>query len=230
MENFDKSEIEKFSSLADQWWDPSGKFKPLHLINPLRADYISSKVNLNSKKILDVGCGGGILAESLALKGAKVKGIDLADGPLEVAKIREQKRKLGITYEKIETSKLIKKKEKFDVITCLEMLEHVPDPGKTVKECSELLNNNGDIFFSTINRNLKAFTLAILGAEYVLNILPKGTHDYEKLIKPSELLTYIDKGGLNFLEIKGMTYIPFFDIVKLSNDPSVNYIIHARKE
>ena len=230
MENFDKSEIEKFSSLADQWWDPSGKFKPLHLINPLRADYISSKVNLKNKKILDVGCGGGILAESLALKGANVKGIDLADGPLEVAKIREQKRNLGITYEKIETSKLIKKKEKFDVITCLEMLEHVPDPEKTVKECSELLNNNGDIFFSTINRNLKAFTLAILGAEYILNILPKGTHDYEKLIKPSELLTYIDKGGLDFLEIKGMTYIPFFDIVKLSNDPSVNYIIHARKK
>ena len=230
MENFDKSEIEKFSSLADQWWNPSGKFKPLHLINPLRADYISSKVNLKSKKILDVGCGGGILAESLALKGANVKGIDLADGPLEVAKIREQKRNLGITYEKIETSKLIKKKEKFDVITCLEMLEHVPDPEKTVKECSELLNNNGDIFFSTINRNLKAFTLAILGAEYILNILPKGTHDYEKLIKPSELLTYIDNGGLDFSEIKGMTYIPFFDIVKLSNDPSVNYIIHARKK
>lgn len=230
MENFDKSEIEKFSSLADQWWDPSGKFKPLHLINPLRADYISSKVNLKNKKILDVGCGGGILAESLALKGANVKGIDLADGPLEVAKIREQKRNLGITYEKIETSKLIKKKEKFDVITCLEMLEHVPDPEKTVKECSELLNNNGDIFFSTINRNLKAFTLAILGAEYILNILPKGTHDYEKLIKPSELLTYIDNGGLDFSEIKGMTYIPFFDIVKLSNDPSVNYIIHARKK
>jgi 2-polyprenyl-6-hydroxyphenyl methylase/3-demethylubiquinone-9 3-methyltransferase len=204
MENFDKSEIEKFSSLADQWWDPSGKFKPLHLINPLRADYISSKVNLKNKKILDVGCGGGILAESLALKGANVKGIDLADGPLEVAKIREQKRNLGITYEKIETSKLIKKKEKFDVITCLEMLEHVPDPEKTVKECSELLNNNGDIFFSTINRNLKAFTLAILGAEYILNILPKGTHDYEKLIKPSELLTYIDKGGLDFSEIKGI--------------------------
>ena len=224
MENFDKSEIEKFSSLADQWWDPSGKFKPLHLINPLRADYISSKVNLKNKKILDVGCGGGILAESLALKGGNVKGIDLADGPLEVAKIREQKRNLGITYEKIETSKLIKKKEKFDVITCLEMLEHVPDPEKTVKECSELLNNNGDIFFSTINRNLKAFTLAILGAEYILNILPKGTHDYEKLIKTSELLTYIDKGGLDFSEIKGMTYIPFFDIVKLSNDPSVNYI------
>ena len=230
MENFDKSEIEKFSSLADQWWDPSGKFKPLHLINPLRADYISSKINLKNKKILDVGCGGGILAESLALKGAKVKGIDLADGPLKVAKIREQKRNLGITYEKVETSKLIKKKEKFDVITCLEMLEHVPDPEKTVKECSELLNNNGDIFFSTINRNLKAFTLAILGAEYILNILPKGTHDYEKLIKPSELLNYIDKGGLDFLEIKGMTYIPFFDIVKLSNDPSVNYIIHAQKK
>ena len=230
MENFDKSEIEKFSSLADQWWDPSGKFKPLHLINPLRADYISSKVNLKNKKILDVGCGGGILAESLALKGANVKGIDLADGPLEVAKRREQKRNLGITYEKIETSKLIKKKEKFDVLTCLEMLEHVPDPEKTVKECSELLNNNGDIFFSTINRNLKAFTLAILGAEYIINILPKGTHDYEKLITPSELLTYRDKGGLDFSEIKGMTYIPFFDIVKLSNDPSVNYIIHARKK
>ena len=230
MENFDKSEIEKFSSLAEQWWDPSGKFKPLHLINPLRADYISSKINLKNKKILDVGCGGGILSESLALKGAKVKGIDLAEGPLKVAKIREQKSNLGITYEKIETSKLIKKKEKFDVITCLEMLEHVPDPEKTVKECSELLNDNGDIFFSTINRNLKAFTLAILGAEYILNILPKGTHDYEKLIKPSELLTYINKSGLDFLEIKGMTYIPFFDIVKLSNDPSVNYIIHARKK
>ena len=230
MENFDKSEIERFSSLAEQWWDPSGKFKPLHLINPLRADYISSKVNLKNKKILDVGCGGGILSESLALRGAKVKGIDLAEGPLSVAKIREQKRNLGITYEKIETSKLIKKKEKFDVITCLEMLEHVPDPEKTVKECSELLNDNGDIFFSTINRNLKAFTLAILGAEYILNILPKGTHDYEKLIKPSELLTYINKSGLDFLEIKGMTYIPFFDIVKLSNDPSVNYIIHARKK
>lgn len=230
MENFDKSEIEKFSSLAEQWWDPSGKFKPLHLINPLRADYISSKVNLKNKKILDVGCGGGILSESLALRGAKVKGIDLAEGPLKVAKIREQKSNLGITYEKIETSKLIKKKEKFDVITCLEMLEHVPDPEKTVKECSELLNDNGDIFFSTINRNLKAFTLAILGAEYILNILPKGTHDYEKLIKPSELLTYINKSGLDFLEIKGMTYIPFFDIVKLSNDPSVNYIIHARKK
>ena len=198
MENFDKSEIERFSSLAEQWWDPSGKFKPLHLINPLRADYISSKINLKNKKILDVGCGGGILSESLALKGAKVKGIDLAEGPLKVAKIREQKSNLGITYEKIETSKLIKKKEKFDVITCLEMLEHVPDPEKTVKECSELLNDNGDIFFSTINRNLKAFTLAILGAEYILNILPKGTHDYEKLIKPSELLTYIDKGGLDF--------------------------------
>lgn len=230
MENFDKSEIERFSSLAEQWWDPSGKFKPLHLINPLRADYISSKINLKNKKILDVGCGGGILSESLALKGAKVKGIDLAEGPLKVAKIREQKSNLGITYEKIETSKLIKKKEKFDVITCLEMLEHVPDPEKTVKECSELLNDNGDIFFSTINRNLKAFTLAILGAEYILNILPKGTHDYEKLIKPSELLTYINKSGLDFLEIKGMTYIPFFDIVKLSNDPSVNYIIHARKK
>ena len=230
MENFDKSEIERFSSLAEQWWDPSGKFKPLHLINPLRADYISSKINLKNKKILDVGCGGGILSESLALRGAKVKGIDLAEGPLSVAKIREQKRNLGITYEKIETSKLIKKKEKFGVITCLEMLEHVPDPEKTVKECSELLNDNGDIFFSTINRNLKAFTLAILGAEYILNILPKGTHDYEKLIKPSELLTYINKSGLDFLEIKGMTYIPFFDIVKLSNDPSVNYIIHARKK
>ena len=230
MENFDKSEIERFSSLAEQWWDPSGKFKPLHLINPLRADYISSKINLKNKKILDVGCGGGILSESLALRGAKVKGIDLAEGPLKVAKIREQKSNLGITYEKIETSKLIKKKEKFGVITCLEMLEHVPDPEKTVKECSELLNDNGDIFFSTINRNLKAFTLAILGAEYILNILPKGTHDYEKLIKPSELLTYINKSGLDFLEIKGMTYIPFFDIVKLSNDPSVNYIIHARKK
>ena len=164
-----KKEIEKFSKIAEEWWNPEGKFKPLHKFNPIRISYIKENIiktfNLENKKnplknvkILDVGCGGGILAESLALKGANVKGIDLADGPLEVAKIREQKRNLGITYEKIETSKLIKKKEKFDVITCLEMLEHVPDPEKTVKECSELLNNNGDIFFSTINRNLKAFT------------------------------------------------------------------------
>ena len=224
MENFDKSEIEKFSSLADQWWDPSGKFKPLHLINPLRADYISSKVNLKNKKILDVGCGGGILAESLALKGANVKGIDLADGPLEVAKIREQKRNLGITYEKIETSKLIKKKEKFDVITCLEMLEHVPDPEKTVKECSELLNNNGDIFFSTINRNLKAFTLAILGAEYILRWLPIGTHDWNQFVEPDKLIDLGKKNSLHLNKIDGVKFNPIQNKFKLSEDKSVNYI------
>ena len=229
MKNFDQHELEKFTQLANQWWDPNGKFKPLHLINPLRSDYIDSKIPVSGKTILDVGCGGGILSESLARKGAKVTGIDLSDGPLRVAKIRNEKVNLDITYKKISTNELLKSGKKFDIIACLEMLEHVPDPEEIVSDCEKMLNKNGHIFFSTINRNLKSFILAILGAEYILNILPQGTHDYEKLIKPSELKKYIDNSGLNFTEIKGMSYLPFFDIAKLTDDPSVNYIIHAQK-
>ena len=230
MENFDQLELEKFSKLADQWWDPSGKFKPLHLINPLRTSYIEDKVDIKNLEILDIGCGGGILAELLAQKGANVTAIDLADGPLNVAKIRQKKSKLDINYRKISTTEIVKEKKTFDVITCLEMLEHVPDPAEVVKECAQLCKPGGNLFFSTINRNLKSFIFAILGAEYILNILPQGTHEFEKLIKPSEMKDYIDRASLDFEEVKGMSYLPFLDIVRLTDDPSVNYIIHATKK
>ncbi|MAC03844.1 MAG: bifunctional 3-demethylubiquinol 3-O-methyltransferase/2-polyprenyl-6-hydroxyphenol methylase [Gammaproteobacteria bacterium] len=230
MENFDQLELEKFSALADQWWDPNGKFKPLHLINPLRTSYIEKKVDIKGLEILDIGCGGGILSELLSRKGANVTAIDLADGPLNVAKIRQKKSQLPIKYRKISTTDIVKEKNQFDVVTCLEMLEHVPDPSIVVKECAQLCKKDGHLFFSTINRNLKSFIFAIMGAEYILNILPKGTHEYEKLIKPSELKTYVDDAKLDFEEIKGMSYLPYLDIVKLTDDPSVNYIIHARKK
>ena len=230
MENFDQLELEKFTKLADQWWDPNGKFKPLHLINPLRTSYIEKRATIDGAEILDIGCGGGILAELLSRKGAKVTAIDLADGPLNVAKIRQQESKLPINYRKISTTDIIKENKKFDVVTCLEMLEHVPDPSMVVKECAQLCKPGGHLFFSTINRNLKSFVFAILGAEYILNILPQGTHEFEKLIKPSEMKSFIDSAELDFEEVKGMSYLPFLDIVKLTDDPSVNYIIHATKK
>ena len=230
MENFDQLELEKFTKLADQWWDPNGKFKPLHLINPLRTSYIEKRATIDGAEILDIGCGGGILAELLSRKGAKVTAIDLADGPLNVAKIRQQESKLPIKYRKISTTDIVKENKKFDVATCLEMLEHVPDPSMVVKECAQLCKPGGHLFFSTINRNLKSFVFAILGAEYILNILPQGTHEFEKLIKPSEMKSFIDSAELDFEEVKGMSYLPFLDIVKLTDDPSVNYIIHATKK
>ena len=230
MNNFDQQELDKFSKLADEWWNPNGKFKPLHLINPLRVSYIENKVQLKGLDILDIGCGGGILSEALSQKGANVTAIDLADGPLEVAKIRQKQSKLDIKYKKRSTAELVNEGHKYDVITCLEMLEHVPDPAGIVKDCADLTKSGGHLFFSTINRNLKSFVFAILGAEYILNILPKGTHEFEKLIKPSELKNYVDAAKLDFDEVKGMSYIPIFDIVRLTEDSSVNYIVHARKK
>tara|TARA_S200000501_G_scaffold227195_1_gene213021 strand:+ start:19324 stop:20016 length:693 start_codon:yes stop_codon:yes gene_type:complete len=230
MNNFDQQELDKFSKLADEWWDPNGKFKPLHLINPLRVSYIEDKVQLKGLDILDIGCGGGILSEALSLKGANVTAIDLADGPLEVAKIRQKESRLDIKYEKKSTSELVNRGGKYDVITCLEMLEHVPDPAEIVKDCADLTKSGGHLFFSTINRNLKSFVFAILGAEYILNILPQGTHEFEKLIKPSELKNYVDAAKLDFEEVKGMSYLPILDIVRLTEDSSVNYIVHARKK
>jgi 2-polyprenyl-6-hydroxyphenyl methylase/3-demethylubiquinone-9 3-methyltransferase len=167
MENFDQLELDKFTELADQWWDPNGKFKPLHLINPLRAEYIEKKVALRDSRVLDIGCGGGILSEALAKKGANVTAIDLADGPLSVARIRETKSQLGINYRKASSGELVQEGEQYDVVTCLEMLEHVPDPAEIVKDCAKLTKDGGHIFFSTINRNLKSFVFAILGAEYI---------------------------------------------------------------
>ncbi len=230
MNNFDQQELDKFSKLADEWWNPNGKFKPLHLINPLRVSYIENKVQLKGLDILDIGCGGGILSEALSQKGANVTAIDLADGPLEVAKIRQKQSKLDIKYKKMSTSELVNEGHKYDVITCLEMLEHVPDPAEIVRDCADLTKSGGHLFFSTINRNLKSFVFAILGAEYIFNILPQGTHEFEKLIKPSELKNYVDAAKLDFEEVKGMSYIPIFDIVKLTEDSSVNYIVHARKK
>ena len=230
MNNFDQQELDKFSKLADEWWNPNGTFKPLHLINPLRVSYIEDKVELRGLDILDIGCGGGILSEALSQKGANVTAIDLADGPLEVAKIRQKESKLDIRYEKKSTSELVDEGNKYDVITCLEMLEHVPDPAEIVKDCADLTKNGGHLFFSTINRNLKSFVFAILGAEYILNILPQGTHEFEKLIKPAELKNYVDAAKLDFEEVKGMSYIPILDIVRLTEDSSVNYIVHARKK
>ena len=230
MENFDQLELEKFTKLADQWWDPNGKFKPLHLINPLRTSYIEKRTSIKGSEILDIGCGGGILSELLSQKGGIVTAIDLADGPLNVAKIRQQKSKLPIDYRKISTTDLVKEGKQYDVITCLEMLEHVPDPSIVVKECAQLCKSGGHLFFSTINRNLKSFIFAILGAEYILNILPQGTHEFEKLIKPSEMKSFIDSADLEFEEVNGMSYLPFLDIVRLTDDPSVNYIIHATKK
>ena len=229
MENFDQLELEKFTKLADQWWDPNGKFKPLHLINPLRTSYIEKRTAIKDSEILDIGCGGGILSELLCQKGGIVTAIDLADGPLNVAKIRQQKSQLPINYRKISTTDLVKEGKQYDVITCLEMLEHVPDPSIVVKECAQLCKSGGHLFFSTINRNLKSFIFAILGAEYILNILPQGTHEFEKLIKPSEMKSFIDSADLEFEEVNGMSYLPFLDIVRLTDDPSVNYIIHATK-
>tara|TARA_B100000475_G_scaffold201245_1_gene188207 strand:+ start:3694 stop:4386 length:693 start_codon:yes stop_codon:yes gene_type:complete len=230
MENFDQLELEKFTKLADQWWDPNGKFKPLHLINPLRTSYIEKRTSIKGSEILDIGCGGGILSELLSQKGGIVTAIDLADGPLNVAKIRQKKSKLPIDYRKISTTDLVKEGKQYDVITCLEMLEHVPDPSIVVKECAQLCKPGGHLFFSTINRNLKSFIFAILGAEYILNILPQGTHEFEKLIKPSEMKSFIDSADLEFEEVNGMSYLPFLDIVRLTDDPSVNYIIHATKK
>ena len=230
MNNFDQQELDKFSKLADEWWNPNGKFNPLHLINPLRVSYIEDKVELKGLDILDIGCGGGILSEALSQKGANVTAIDLADGPLEVAKIRQKESKLDIRYEKKSTSELVDEGNKYDVITCLEMLEHVPDPAEIVKDCADLTKNGGHLFFSTINRNLKSFVFAILGAEYILNILPQGTHEFEKLIKPAELKNYVDAAKLDFEAVKGMSYIPILDIVRLTEDSSVNYIVHARKK
>ena len=230
MENFDQLELEKFTKLADQWWNPNGKFKPLHLINPLRTSYIEKRTSIKGSEILDIGCGGGILSELLCQKGGIVTAIDLADGPLNVAKIRQQKSQLPINYRKISTTDLVKEGKQFDVITCLEMLEHVPDPSIVVKECAQLCKSGGHLFFSTINRNLKSFIFAILGAEYILNILPQGTHEFEKLIKPSEMKGFIDSADLEFEEVNGMSYLPFLDIVRLTDDPSVNYIIHATKK
>ena len=228
--NIDPKEKEKFNKIAEEWWDSSGKFAPLHKINPLRANYISDRVDLDNKKILDVACGGGLLTEALFKKGGIVSGIDISDVAIHTAKNHAESSNIDINYVLGEAEELLpENKERFDVVTCLEAIEHVPDPNQLVKTCSNLCKKDGDIFFSTINRNPKSFLFAIVGAEYILNLLPKGTHEYEKFIKPSELTTMMENNGLVVKELTGMSYNPLTKNYWLGKNVDVNYLIHAKK-
>ena len=230
--NVDPVEIDKFQSIASRWWDTESEFKPLHDINPLRCDYIEQRSNgLKDKRVLDIGCGGGILAEALTLRGANVTGIDMADMSLKVAKMHLHESQLDVDYQ-LTTAEAFSENNagSFDVVTCLEMLEHVPDPESIVASAARLLKPGGDLFFSTINRNPKSFALAILGAEYLLNMVPKGTHDYKRFIKPSELAFTIRANELSLLDITGITYNPFTKNYKLSRDIDVNFILHCTSQ
>lgn len=230
MSNVDQSEIDKFSALAHRWWDPTSEFKPLHAINPLRLGWIESVTSLAGKKVLDVGCGGGILAESLSKAGGIVTGIDLSNKALKVAELHQLESNTSVQYRSISAEDLAKQEpENYDVVTCMEMLEHVPDPSSVVQACATLCKPGGSIFFSTLNRNPKSYLFAIIGAEYILKLLPKGTHEYDKFIKPSELANFTRQAGLELLEIKGMTYNPLTQIYRLGSDTDVNYMIATRK-
>ena len=230
MINADPLELEKFSELAHRWWDPKSEFKPLHDINPLRLDYIDGIVKLQQKQILDVGCGGGILAESMAARGAIVTGIDLADKPLNVAELHLIESGQNVTYRKISAEDLAAERPaSFDAVTCMEMLEHVPDPAATVAACAKLVKPGGHVIFSTINRNPKSYLFAVIGAEYILRLLPRGTHDYARFIKPSELAAMSRRANLTVGGLTGMTYNPFTQRYALERDASVNYILHVLK-
>ncbi len=228
--NVDEAEIAKFSELASRWWDPESEFKPLHQINPLRLDFIDERSKLDGMKIVDIGCGGGILSESMALRGALVTGIDMGEAPLNVARLHALENKVDIEYQKITAEDFaVKNKGKFDIVTCMELLEHVPDPSSVIQACSDLVKPGGHVYFSTLNRNPKSFLMAIVGAEYVLNLLPKGTHQYEKFIRPSELNRWSESAGLTTSELIGMHYNPLFQTYSLGSGLDVNYIMHTQK-
>ena len=230
MQNVDPRELEKFSELAHRWWDPRAEFRPLHEINPLRLAHIERTAGLQGSRVLDVGCGGGILAEGMAARGALVTGIDLAEKPLAVARLHLMESGLGVDYRLVSAETLAREAPgKFDVVTCMELLEHVPDPAATVRACAKLARPGGHVFFATINRNLKAYLLAVIGAEYVLRLLPRGTHDYARFIKPSELAAMCRAAGLSVAGLTGMTYNPVTRVYALGRDTDVNYILHAMK-
>jgi len=229
-ENVDAQEINKFSELASRWWDPQSEFKPLHDINPLRLNYIDERCGLAGKQVLDVGCGGGILSESMHKRGATVTGIDLSAPALSVARLHLLESGQQVDYREVAAEDLAAEAPgTFDVVTCLEMLEHVPDPASTVKACATLVKPGGSVFFSTINRNPKSWLFAIVGAEHVLKLLPKGTHEYKRFIKPSELAGFCRPAGLALSDLTGMTYNPVNKLYRLGKDVDVNYLMHCQK-
>lgn len=231
-QNVDQNEIGKFEELAARWWDPHSEFKPLHDINPLRLDYIDQAAGLNGKEVLDVGCGGGILSESMAARGATVTGIDMGAMPLRIAELHTLESGVEVTYRQVPVETLAEESPgRFDVVTCMEMLEHVPDPSSVIAACARLVKSGGFVFFSTLNRNPKSYLLAIIGAEYILRMLPRGTHDYARFIKPSELDAWVRGAGLRTRDIIGMTYNPLTDTYRLGKrNLDVNYMTMCRLE
>ena len=229
--NVDLGEIAKFEALAHRWWDQNSEFKPLHDINPLRANYIDQRSPVAEQKLLDVGCGGGILAEAMAQRGAIVTGIDMGEAPLSVARLHQLESGVEVDYQQTTAEQLAAQQAgEYDIVTCLEMLEHVPDPSSVIAACAQLVKPGGDVYFSTINRNPKAYALAIVGAEYILKLLPKGTHEYDKFIRPSELNNWIRGAGLQAQAITGMVYNPFTKQYKLKeSDIDVNYLVHCKR-
>ncbi|MFO1346677.1 MAG: bifunctional 2-polyprenyl-6-hydroxyphenol methylase/3-demethylubiquinol 3-O-methyltransferase UbiG [Rhodocyclaceae bacterium] len=231
MTNVDPTELQKFSDLAHRWWDPNSEFRPLHEINPLRLDWIDRLAPLKGRKVLDVGCGGGILAEAMAARGANVTGIDLAEKPLGVARLHLLESGRSVDYRQVSAEELATQEAgTYDVVTCMEMLEHVPNPASTIASCAALVKPGGHVFFSTISRNPKAYLFAVIGAEYILQLLPKGTHDYAKFIKPSELSRWAKSVGLEIDEIIGMSYNPLTKAYSLGRDTDVNYLVHTIRD
>lgn len=228
--NADPAELQKFSDLAHRWWDPESEFKPLHQINPLRLDWIDAATGLAGKRVIDIGCGGGILAESMAARGAQVTGVDLSEKALGVARLHLYESGQTVDYRLISAEEMARDNpESFDVVTCMEMLEHVPDPASTIRACAALVKPGGKVFFSTLNRNLKSYLMAVVGAEYVLKLLPKGTHEYAKFIKPSELARYVREAGLDVEDLTGMHYNPLSQVYSLGPNTDVNYLMRTSK-
>lgn len=227
-QNVDSGEIAKFNALAERWWDPNSEFRPLHDINPLRLNYIDERADLPGKTVIDIGCGGGLLSEGMARRGATVTGIDMGDAALAVAQLHAQQNDVEVEYLQTPAEQIAEQRAgQYDVVTCLEMLEHVPDPSSVIRACATLVKPGGHVFFSTINRNPKSFMFAIVGAEYVLRLLPRGTHEYAKFIRPSELAGWSRDANLQVRETTGMTYNPLTQAYKLNRDVSVNYLMHT---